>query len=58
MGEGYAAVRRGRDHPALGNEKGEVIREIYDGMGGDVEGKSLRRIVEFVCTAPLLSRSV
>jgi len=38
VGEGYSAVRRSRDHPALEYEKGEAVREVYDGMGGDFEG--------------------
>jgi len=42
VGEGYAKVRCGGDHPALGDEKGEAVREIYDRMGGDVEGRRIR----------------
>jgi len=52
VGEGYSAVRRGGDSTGLGNEKGEVVREIYDGMGRDVEGAGLTRI-----TGLMLSRS-
>jgi len=43
VGEGYTPVRRGRDHTALGYEKGEAFREIYNGMGGDDEGERLKK---------------
>ena len=38
--------------PAMEGEKGEAVREVYDGMGGDVEGAGLRRV-----TGLMLSRS-
>lgn len=41
MGTGYAPVRRGGDHPDMGDEKGKAVREIYDGMGRGVEGEVL-----------------
>lgn len=33
VGEGYTAVRSGGDSAALGDEKGQAVREIYDLLG-------------------------
>ncbi len=43
VGKGYAAIRGGGDSTVPGNEKGGAVKEIYDGMGGDVEGERLKK---------------